>query len=651
MSRIRIYFICLFSSIVSIFSFAQVSEGNTNEMPVTNSKTISSDSIKIYNPTIQSYKYWTEDHPKKIFDTVLTIDKYYSNKMYNHKDSFGAMPFSNIGHTFNPLLFSTKINSGIDLIPTGKSFNLIEADEVRYFDVQTPMTEFQYNNGYKQGHSLSSLFTHNINSRLNYSIQYRGLRSEGKYLEQLASNNSLLFTLAYHTKNQKYNLWTHYITANVDDEENGGIQFPKNFEDGDSRFKDRDRMEVNLTGAQSKYGRRRFYVGQQLGILNSGHNTYPLSIKNIFSAESSHFTYEEFKNLNTYFSDKQGIFEVDNLKSHYNTKKLRKITNQSMAVFDWSDKLHLETGLKYEHLEFNFDRIADPSISFPKNLKDNRVGIAGKLAFNWKKEIVLKSQGEAMTGDEFKNSYYLDNHLIVSPLKDYYLEANVGVKSQIPSLNLLYNQSFYKSMNYFMDDPKKERTVQAGGELHIKPYNTRVFTQFYNIKNYTYLDSDYLPKQAGSSVDVVQVGLKNSFQYKKFHLETNLAYQNVTSNKQLLPLPDFIGRATIYYQSKAFKNNAEFQLGLNAYYFNKFQSRLFLPVTNEFRLQSKTENYNIGEYPVLDLFLHFKVKRMLIILEGQHFNSSFSGYKFYSSPLNPYTDFRLNIGILWYIFT
>ena len=206
-------------------------------------------------------------------------------------------------------------------------------------------------------------------------------------------------------------------------------------------------------------------------------------------------------------------------------------------------------------------------------------------------------------------------------------------------------------MNYFVENPENERTVQAGGELHLKPYNTRIFTQFYNIKNYTYLDSDNLPKQSSSSVDLVQVGIKNTFQYKKFHLETHLAYQNVTSNKQLLPLPDFIGRATVYYQSKAFKNNAEFQLGLNAYYFTKFQSRIFLPVTNEFRLQSKSENYNIGEYPVLDLFLHFKVKRMLIILEGQHFNSSFSGYKFYSSPLNPYTDFRLNVGILWYIFT
>ncbi|WP_295841302.1 putative porin [uncultured Apibacter sp.] len=655
MSRIRLLLVCFFLSIVSIFSFAQVTEEKADHVPISNTtnniKTVSTDSIKYYNPTIQSYKYWTEDNTKQIFDTVLTIDKYYRNKMYNHKDSFGVMPFSNIGHTFNPLLYTTKINSAIDLIPIGKSFNLIEADEVRYFDVQTPMTEFQYNNGYKQGHSLSSLFTHNINSRLNYSVQYRGLRSEGKYLEQLASNNTLLFTVNYHTKNQKYNLWSHYITANVDDEENGGIQFPKNFEDGDSKFKDRDRMEVNLTGAQSKYGRRRFYVGQQLGIINSGQYRYPLSIKNIFTAESSHYSYEEFKALNTFFADREGIFEVDNLKGHYNIKKLRKITNLSTVVYDWTDRLHVEAGLKYEHLEFNFDRIVDSSIAFPKNLKDNRLGVAGKLTFNWKKEIVLKSQGEVMSGDQFKNSYYIDNHLIVSPIKNYYIEANLGIKSQMPSLNLLYNQSFYKSMNYFVENPENERTVQAGGELHLKPYNTRIFTQFYNIKNYTYLDSDNLPKQSSSSVDLVQVGIKNTFQYKKFHLETHLAYQNVTSNKQLLPLPDFIGRATVYYQSKAFKNNAEFQLGLNAYYFTKFQSRIFLPVTNEFRLQSKSENYNIGEYPVLDLFLHFKVKRMLIILEGQHFNSSFSGYKFYSSPLNPYTDFRLNVGILWYIFT
>ncbi|MDR1876901.1 MAG: putative porin [Flavobacteriaceae bacterium] len=649
MNKIKIFLLYfLFCTISS----AQVTEDKTKEISESNiTSGLGNDSIKHYNPTIRSYKYWTEEHPKTIFDTVLTLDKYYKNRNYNYKDSFGVIPFSNIGQTFNPLLYTTKINSSIDLLPTGKSFNLLGAEDIRYFDVQTPMTEFQYNNGYKQGHSLSSLFTHNINSQINYSIQYKGLRSEGKYMEQLASNNTLLMTTNFHTRNQRYNLWGHYMVSNIDNEENAGIQFTENFENGDERFKNRDRMEVNLTGAKSKYEKRRFYLGQQFGIIGSGENNYPISIKNAFSAESTHYTYHETETLNTFFGTQEDMFDADNIKGHYNTKKLRKLTNAITAAFDWSDKLHFEAGLKYEHLEFMFDRIIDPSITHPKNLKDERLGAVGNLTFNWKNGIELRSEAEAMTGDEFKNSYFLDNRLTIQPIKDYYIEANLGIKSRIPSLNLLYNQSFYKKFNYFTNNPDNENIIQVGGSLRIKPFNTQVSTQFFTITNYTYLDEESRSQQSASSLDIVQVGLKNTFQYKKFHLETNLAYQKVTNNENLLPLPEFVGRATLYYQSKVFKDNAEFQFGVNAYYFSKFRSRVFFPVTNEFRLQSGTENYNIGEYPVCDVFLHFKVKRMLVILEGQHFNSGFTGYNFYSSPLNPYIDFRLNIGILWYIFT
>lgn len=645
MIKIRAF---LFIFLFYAFSFSQTNK--KEEKPASNIKSGSeSDSVKYYNPTIQSYKYWKEDQPKAIFDTVLTIDKYYKNRMYNHEDSFGLMPFSNIGQAFNPLLYSTHINSSIDILPQGKSYNLLDAKDIRYFDVQTPMTEFQYNNGYKQGHSLSSLFTHNLNSRFNYSIQYKGLRSEGKYMEQLSDNNTFLVTSNYHTKNQRYNLWTHYIVTNINNEENGGIKYLENFEDGDSRFKNRNRMEINLTGAKSKYQKRRFYLGQQFGIIKSADNKYPISIKDIFTAESAHYTYEEKETLNEYFDTSANMFGSD-LQSHNNTKKLRKVTNAALAVFDWTERLHVEAGLKYEHLEFNFDRMIDPSITYPKNLKDNRLGVAGNFLFNWKEGIKINTQAEALTGDEFGNSFFIDNHLTIQPVKNYYIEANLGVKSQIPSLNQLYNQSFYKKFNYFNSDFDNEKIVQAGGKLVLKPFNTRISTQFFNIDKYVYLDSDYKPKQLSSSVNIMQIELQNSFQYKKFHLETRLAYQKVTNNEEFLPLPEFVGRATLYYQSKAFKNNSEIQLGLNAYYFTKFKSREFFPVTNEFKLQSDT-GYKIGEYPILDLFFHFKVKRMLIILEGQHFNSGFTGYDFYSTPGNPYIDFRLNVGILWYIFT
>lgn len=637
------------ASLFYIFSFSQdIKKEEENSLFNIKSGT-ENDSVKYYNPTIQSYKYWTEDKAKAVFDTVLTLDKYYKNKMYNHEDSFGLMPFSNIGQAFNPLLYTTNISSSIDLLPQGKSFNLMDEKNIRYFDVQTPMTEFQYNNGYKQGHSLSSLFTHNINSQFNYSIQYKGLRSSGKYMEQLAENNTLLITSNYHTKNQRYNYWTHYLVTHVNNEENGGIKYPNNFEDGDSRFKNRNNMEVNLTGAKSEYEKRRFYFGQQLGIFKSLNNKYPISVKNIFSAESAHYKYEEKEFLNQYFDTSENMFG-STLDSHNNTKKLRKISNTSSAVVDWTEKLHVEAGLKYEHLEFSFDRMIDPSITFPRTIIDNRLGIAGKLSFNWKEDVKLNTEAEALTGDKFGNSYFLNNYLTLQPLKNYFLEVNLGIKSQIPSLNQLYNQSFYKKFNYFNDNFENERTVQVGGKIHLKPFNSRISAQFYNIDNYVYVDSDYKPQQLSSSVNLVQLGLQNSFEYKKFHLETSLMYQKVTSNDEYLPLPEFVGRATLYYQSQILKKNSEIQLGLNAYYFTKFKSREFFPVTNEFKLQSENGR-KIGEYPILDIFLHFKVKRMLIILEGQHFNSSFTGYDFYSTPGNPYIDFRLNVGILWYIFT
>jgi hypothetical protein len=40
-------------------------------------------------------------------------------------------------------------------------------------------------------------------------------------------------------------------------------------------------------------------------------------------------------------------------------------------------------------------------------------------------------------------------------------------------------------------------------------------------------------------------------------------------------MPGFVGRANVYFQSKVFKDAAEVQAGVKAYYFSKFASREF----------------------------------------------------------------------------
>lgn len=611
-----------------------------------------SDSIKSVKIDINAYKWWSEDKPKVIFDTVLTIDKFYKNRMFNHKDYFGSMPFSNIGETFNPLLFSADYQENIDLLPFGKSNNLLRTEEVKYYDVKTPITTFELNNGYKEGQALNTTFSHSINSQFNYSFYYTGLRSLGKYNDQLSKTDNIMFTTNYHTKNQRYKMWSHYMVQNVDNEENAGISDLDNFNSGDSNFKSRNRIPVNLTGANSEFQRRRFHLGQEFGILRKDtlSKEYFLGVKNMFTYEGTHYSFNDKKNQNTYYNFDNLVGNT--LSEQHNTKSLKKLSNTASVVVNWNDKLHFEAGLKYQNIRFYLDRLlTDYQGVYPSEITDNRIGFAGKLNFNWKEGVVLNSQAEFMTGDFFKSTYFIDNVLKIQPLKNYYIEANLGMKSMTPNLNLLLNQSYLKNFNYYLSNFNNEKTLQFGGKLHLKPYDTKITAQFFNIDNYTYIDSDYQSKQASSSTSIMQVGVENLFTYNKFHLKTQLAYQKVTSNANILPLPDFVGRATLYYQSKIFKGAAEIQTGINAYYFSKFKSREFFPVLNEFKLQDTSENYKIGSYPILDAFLHMKVKRMLIIFEAQHFNSSFTGYNFYSDPKTPFTDFRLNLGIIWYIFS
>jgi hypothetical protein len=58
-------------------------------------------------------------------------------------------------------------------------------------------------------------FTLNLNPRLNFSIAYKGLRSEGNYINQLSSTGNFRFTTSYNTKNERYFANTHFTSQDI----------------------------------------------------------------------------------------------------------------------------------------------------------------------------------------------------------------------------------------------------------------------------------------------------------------------------------------------------------------------------------------------------------------------------------------------------
>ena len=89
------------------------------------------------------------------------------------------------------------------------------------------------------------------------------------------------------------------------------------------------------------------------------------------------------------------------------------------------------------------------------------------------------------------------------------------------------------------------------------------------------------------------------------------------------------------------------QTGVSLNYFTKYFANDYNPVIGEFFIQNQKE---IGAYPNLDFFVNARVQQCRIFLKAEHFNSSFSGNNFYSSPNQPYHDFMIRFGLVWNFF-
>lgn len=612
------------------------------------------DSLEIHEPVIFDYKFWREDDLEPtIIDTALTIESFYKQN-FLQKDLFCKMPFPNPGQTFNPLQVEIQ-NPRIQLLPTGKSLNYLYSEDIRYYDVKTPSTEFVYENGWREGQYLSTTFTHNLTPQLNYSVRYRGLRSVGRYKNQLTSNNALIATLSYHSQNERLKIWSHYASQNLDNEENGGIFDLNEFVKDDSlRTTNRQNIHVNLDYADSEFDSRRIHVGASYALFGKSKSDStdlqtPILLKNVFTYEKQKYLYRESQPEDYYMSPVLSNFERKNRK-HFET-----LENTSSLQFRWGDRLLLEAGLRYENLKlYSREIIRQGLLNIPGNVEENLLGGVGKLYFDWNDKIKLRADAAFSSGEWIKSQYHINGDIDIQPIDGYHVQGGFGFQSSLPSLNLVYNQSFYKDFNYYNYSFQNTNTRNLFGRLNLEKLKTNFEAELINIDQYVYVNEEFRPKQLDGNISYFRIKGENLLSYKTFHLKSTVQYQQVTQNEEYLPLPDLIARASLYWQNKMFQDKAEVQIGINGNYFSEFESREFFPVINEFMLQRYNSSYGIqkiGGFPLFDFFLNIKVDRMRIYLRADHINALWGENNYFSAPNVPYRDFKIQMGVTWYLFT
>lgn len=601
------------------------------------------DSLKIFKPTIYDYTYRTQFSEKKIFDTVFTHDKTFIFSQYNNRDNFGKVQFANVGSGFNPLVFEVDTEQNLSLLPTNKSYFIKGIKEIRYYDVKTPTAAFIYHNSVRNGAVLQSTYTQNIGKEFNFAVEYTGLRSQGHYLNSLASNNEVLFSGHYLSKNGKYEAFAHFIHQNVNNQENGGIADLDLFLNGNSDFNNRENLQVNLSGSNSQFAYRRYYFSHEFKPFNS--EKFPFKIRHTIFSQTNKYYYNQSSPQGYYFTDPLELYDYPASSKKYS----KNLSNTVSVLFD-KENFKLDAGVRHQMIKLGVGTPFSAALGFPQELSENRIGAVGNVVVKLWDKIALNSNLEFSTGKEFGSFIRSQNVVRFEPIPDYFVNAKVNFQSGSPSFNLLLNPSVYKKFNYYFADPKNQSITEIGGDLNLKWFKSSVFANYFRIDNYTYLNAEALPQQSSSSVNISQIGGDATFSYGKFHLNPKVLFQSAINNKELLPMPNFVGRANLFYQTKAFKNAAEIQTGVKVYYFSKFASREFFPVLNEFILPNEN-SYAIGGQPIADVYFNMKVKRMFFFIEAQHLNTTFMKNKSFTAPYYPLYDFRLNLGIVWYLFS
>ncbi|MBF8150103.1 putative porin [Winogradskyella sp. F6397] len=642
---------CFFTvSLVAQTKLSKVNKVNPNNRSDTTSLTNRSKGFKEL-ATIDMYLQFNNALDTISVDTTLTIKKDYKLN-YLQKDNFNLMPFANIGQTYNTLSFNSWDENTSPLFGArARHFNYLEHKDIMSYEVPTPWTRLTYKTAFEQGQLLDAFFTVNLSKQFNFSIAYKGLRSLGNYQNALTSSGNFRFVTNYKTKNEKYQAKGYVVMQDLLNQENGGLKEEDldNFTSGNEEFLDRSVFDPVFENAENILKGKRFFLEHSYGIL---HDTDSLSnntirLVNKISLEDKYYQYKQTASATDVFGDAftNSIRDKVKLENFKTSLGLNYINN---VIGD------ISFAVNYTDVNYGYNSIVlFPETTITNRIKSNFFGVEGAYSKTYK-GFNITGKGGLNLSDTFVGSY-LDATLNWQFNEDIAFSGGIALNSRLANYNHLLYQSDYINYNWYnLDRFQNVNTQQLKLNMKSQKWFNAVL-DLSNIDNYTYFNLEETidgvkkiePKQYNKPLQYLRIKLQKEFRVGNFALDNTLMYQNVVSDEEVLNVPAFISRNTLYYSNQLFKKSMTLQTGVTFNYFSEYNMNGYDPLLAEFYTQNETK---LGGFPRLDFFINAKVRQTRIFFKAEHFNSSFTGYDYFSAPNNPYRDFTIRFGLVWDFF-
>lgn len=600
--------------------------------------------------TIDQYRIISLERDTTYVDTSLHVRKEYKFN-YLRKDNFGRLERANEGQPSNVLKFDPIVNTVFPEIGyRAKHFNYLRTTDINYYSVATPFTELYYKTVMQEGHTLDAFIAINTSQRLNFSIAYKGLRSLGKYINELTSAGNFRFTTSYNTSNNRYFANVHFTSQDLSNGENGGLVDITNFTSGDNTYKNRVRINVFSKDAISLLKGQRAFIDHNF-LINKQKGDNNLYITHQLEYETKRHRYTQ----NVLSTDLPAVsfqrFGASFINANINDEvRYNQLYNKIGAIYE--NKLLGKFSAFAEDFRSNYNYkkiliLQGNPIQGSINADISTIG--GQYNYNkgsWQGKFVGATSvvGDALSRLEAQAQYTVDSLFIVS--------ANLQQISKMPDhLSQLHQSSYigYNWNNNFENEDITTFSLNAvtpwlTANVSLSSLNNKIY--YRNIAT-DILEQIVAPNQYGSTINLISAQVGNEFKYGKFALNNTVLYQKVQQDQPILNVPDFVTRNTLYYSDRFFKRALYLQTGVTVNYFTKYFADEYNPVVGEFFTQTDTK---IGDYPTLDFFINARIQQTRLFFKLEHFNSGITGHNYLATPTSPYRDFMIRFGLVWNFF-
>ena len=630
---------------ISIILLLALSSGLNAQNPAAlraRSSSLKPDSIK--KPRILKEYNLSADYSEEVNTPVDTIFSLFNRFRIADKYSPVNASLGNYGLPFYQISFFDRITDPDKFLYTYYYPFMHLPSNAIFMNTQIPFTELNWSfAGPRETSEQTFRVRHsqNVNRFFNFGFIFDIIYSLGQYNYQRSEDKDFTFFSSY--TGAKYKLYFSAGINNINSYENGGIL-------DETQLNKSSTLEIHtkLGGADkalSALKNRNLLLIQRFTISSNPvlkSDTIPHKRSGFFGLSGT------FSHILVIESNKRSYKDAYPLSLFYDTAKInisRRVTNDSLFsrsikntirfdfATDTSRKFRLGGGIGLRNELIRYSQIVPTHILPLNDTTSSEIAIwhrgnnalVGSLYNNIGDKFRWIATGELFLTGYRAGDFNLDG--IISKSFDWkkgralWLITGSMMNRQPSFWYEQWGSNHFEWHNNF----NKEFRIDLGSSFSYPARKLEFKFNYAIIKNYTDFDTTALPSQYSSGLSVAAISVRKDLRAWKFHLSTDVIIQK-SSNVNILDLPLATVRSAGYFEHlfrfKKTGGKLNFQLGVDVTYNTLYHPYSYMPATGRFYRQDLV---SVGDYPYVNVFLNFKVKRTRAFIMFDHVNYGLMG--------------------------